>query len=224
MCEYEENMPQRLCLQLDKVSYITDVVFDAIVFWIALKLPSLSNITWFGQSVMIPQHEDHWRQQGQASSSIITTNCTSNRKDSCNVAKRTLRKQGSQGKCSNNTCQTKSELFPLAAKSTRSASQLRAKDLHNLRAERDAMRIALLLLPAMPSAPSSAPSAPTHHCRRRRRPKGYYAGILREAVAQGCFTRKIMRNVFCRDIAQGYLLKAITQQFPQWYTVMHKIL
>ena len=180
MCEYEENMPQRLCLsiwaRLDKVSYITDVVFDAIVFWLALKLSSLSNITWYGQSVMIPQHEDHLREQGQASSSIITTNCTSNRKDSCNVAKRTLRKQGSQGKFSNNTCQTKSELFPLAAKSTRSASQLRAKDLHNVRAERDAMRIALLLLPAMPSAPSSAPSsaplsatsAPTHHCRRRR--------------------------------------------------------
>ena len=134
----------------------------------ALELPSLSNITWYGQSVMIPQHQDHLREQGQASSSIITTNCTSTRKDSGNVAKRTLRKQGSQGKFSNNTCQTKSELFPLAAKSTRSASQLRAKDLHNVRAERDAMRIALLLLPAMPSAPSSAPSAPTHHCRRRR--------------------------------------------------------
>ena len=142
-----------------------------------LELPSLSNITWYGQSVMIPQHEDHLREQGQASSSIITTNCTSTRKDSGNVAKRTLRKQGSQGKFSNNTCQTKSELFPLAAKSTRSASQLRAKDLHNVRAERDAMRIALLLLPAMPSAPSSAPSAPTHQCQRRRAVVGADASL-----------------------------------------------
>ena len=136
-----------------------------------MKRSSLSNITWYGQSVMTPQHEDHLREQGQASSSIITTNCTSTRKDSGNVAKRTLRNQDSQGKFSNNTCQTKSELFPLAAKSTRSASQLRAQDLHNLRAERDAMRIALLLLLAIPSAPSPAPSAPTaatHHCRRRR--------------------------------------------------------
>ena len=56
MCEYEENMPQRQCLHLDKVFYITDVVFDAIVFWIALQLSSLSNTPgmanqWWSESM-----------------------------------------------------------------------------------------------------------------------------------------------------------------------------
>ena len=53
MCEYEENMPQRVGLSiwahLDKVSSIRDVVFDAIVFWNFHHLeisPGMANQWW----------------------------------------------------------------------------------------------------------------------------------------------------------------------------------
>ena len=61
MCEYEENMPQRLCLHVDKVSYITDVVFDAIVLWNFHHLvisPGMANQWWSRSMKTTEESED----------------------------------------------------------------------------------------------------------------------------------------------------------------------
>ena len=64
----------------------------------------------------------------------------------------------------------------------------------------------ILLLPAQASAPSPTQVSALAGAVAGAG-LGYYAGILREAIARGYYARKILRKVLRRDITQGYLLK-----------------
>ena len=66
---------KRVCLKktlfehisFNNISYITDGVWCHH----ALKVPSLSDFTWHGQSIIIPEHKGHWKEQRKSSSITI---------------------------------------------------------------------------------------------------------------------------------------------------------
>ena len=86
---------------------------------------------------------------------------------------------------------------------------MRAKDLHRLRAEQNAMHIAQYTVVAGAGVGALA-VADAGVGAVAGAGLGYCAGILREAIARGYYARKILRKAFRRDITQGYLLKDIT--------------
>ena len=65
--EYASKKTMFEHISFDNISYITDGVWCHH----ALKVPSLSDFTWHGQSMIIPEHEGHWREQRKSSSITI---------------------------------------------------------------------------------------------------------------------------------------------------------